>query len=353
MHRKILGVLITAAIIAVACGCVRDDSPTGTDVIPQPTDFELYIHFDTIRYFVTLADFSIFYPNVYERAVNWEQSLGEPYTDVNGNGVYDEGIDIFIKALDPAVNQDLNRNNRYDGPDDPWEVGIPFDDIDGDGQFRVNPEDGGRYYEIGLPFVDYNDNENRDSGVSAFAIMSAFSVAHGLNGDLWYSTQNGPWGTYAGYRFVSDSGLVYDHTINWSVSAKNLLVTDSGLIFYAFPSWFDMAVPLLVVDTGDFVEVQNDVQIVPIDAGDTVAVSRTVRLDEPLGIGGYGYVGLVNVELTSESFGYDFFFDRDQGLIAYGEYTVTGALGEDTTSYYYYYVEPVVESDSIILPMTR
>ncbi|MGB5139115.1 MAG: carboxypeptidase regulatory-like domain-containing protein, partial [Candidatus Zixiibacteriota bacterium] len=59
--------------------------------------------------------------------------LGEPFTDVNLNGVYDAGIDIFTMAVDPAVNQDLNRNSRYDSPTDPWLPGTPFRDLNGNG----------------------------------------------------------------------------------------------------------------------------------------------------------------------------------------------------------------------------
>ena len=88
--------------------------------------------------------------------------LGEPFTDVNLNGVYDAGIDIFVMAVDPAVNQDLNRNSKYDGPKDAWLPGTPFRDLNGNGLFDAK----NAVYDAGEPFIDLNKNgkfDNRDS----------------------------------------------------------------------------------------------------------------------------------------------------------------------------------------------
>jgi hypothetical protein len=75
--------------------------------------------------------------------------LGEPFIDIDGNGVYDDTIDIF---------QDLNGNGKYDGPNDPWLPGTPYEDINGNGQYD-SPN--GRY-DFGEPFCDLNDNLVRD-----------------------------------------------------------------------------------------------------------------------------------------------------------------------------------------------
>lgn len=84
--------------------------------------------------------------------------LGEPFTDVNLNGVYDAGIDIFVMAVDPAVNQDLNRNSKYDGPGDPWLPGTPFRDLNGNGIYDGKNS----VYDAGEPFIDLNKNGQYD-----------------------------------------------------------------------------------------------------------------------------------------------------------------------------------------------
>jgi outer membrane receptor protein involved in Fe transport len=95
-----------------------------------------------------------------EPYIDGDSSLGEPFTDINRNGVYDEGVDRFITALDAAVNQDLNRNNRYDGPNDFWEPGIPYIDYNNNGIFdRPNNQ-----FDPGEPYVDINKNGKHDLG---------------------------------------------------------------------------------------------------------------------------------------------------------------------------------------------
>jgi len=88
-----------------------------------------------------------------------DQNLGEPFTDVNLNGVYDAGIDIFILAVDPTVNQDLNRNSKYDGPSDPWLPGTPFLDRNKNGVY--DPANG--RYDAGESYDDLNRNGRYDA----------------------------------------------------------------------------------------------------------------------------------------------------------------------------------------------
>jgi len=87
-------------------------------------------------------------------------SLGEPFIDINRNGVYDLGVDRFITALDPSVNMDLNRNNRYDGPFDTWEPGIPYIDYNGNGIY----DPANNRYDPGEPYYDINKNGRHDIG---------------------------------------------------------------------------------------------------------------------------------------------------------------------------------------------
>ncbi len=96
--------------------------------------------------------------DVGEPYVDGDIVLGEPFTDVNLNGVYDAGIDLFVMAVDPGVNQDLNRNSKYDGPKDPWLPGTPFRDMNGNGLY--DPKNS--VYDAGEPYTDVNGNGSYD-----------------------------------------------------------------------------------------------------------------------------------------------------------------------------------------------
>jgi len=100
------------------------------------------------------------YTNAEEPYIDGDQSLGEPFVDVNRNGVYDKGVDRFVTALDPAYNMDLNRNNRYDGPDAPWEQGIPYIDYNENGIYDYP----NNRFDPGEPYVDINKNGKHDLG---------------------------------------------------------------------------------------------------------------------------------------------------------------------------------------------
>jgi outer membrane receptor protein involved in Fe transport len=93
-----------------------------------------------------------------EPYLDGDRILGEPFTDVNLNGFYDQGIDIFVASNDPVLNQDLNYNSRYDGPNDPWSPGLPFEDLNGNGVY--DPPNG--TYDYGEPFYDLNGNGEWD-----------------------------------------------------------------------------------------------------------------------------------------------------------------------------------------------
>ncbi len=96
-----------------------------------------------------------------EPYVDGDSSLGEPFVDVNRNGVYDLGVDRFVTALDPSINMDLNRDNFYTGPAaENWEPGIPFIDYNGNGVFDAP----NNRYDPGEPYVDINKNGTHDLG---------------------------------------------------------------------------------------------------------------------------------------------------------------------------------------------
>ncbi|MCB2231308.1 TonB-dependent receptor [bacterium] len=98
-----------------------------------------------------------------ESYIDGDIILGEPFTDVNRNGVYDRGIDIFVRSADTSINDDKNQNGVYDGPNSPWDPRIPFLDRNGNGiydapNFRYDP---------GEAYTDANGNGSYDYGGSS------------------------------------------------------------------------------------------------------------------------------------------------------------------------------------------
>jgi len=90
-----------------------------------------------------------------EPYIDGDRSLGEPFTDVNNNGVWDSRLPGY-KFGEPFV--DMSENSRYDGPDDPWLLGIPYQDLNGNGVYdRPN-----FVYDTGEPFTDFNGNGKWD-----------------------------------------------------------------------------------------------------------------------------------------------------------------------------------------------
>ncbi len=93
-----------------------------------------------------------------ERFTDGDVIIGEPYIDVDFNGVFNgppnvpNGPDVFIGAWD------LNNNGRHDGPNDPWSSGVPYRDLNNNG--RYDAPNGS--YDYGEPFVDLNGNGRYD-----------------------------------------------------------------------------------------------------------------------------------------------------------------------------------------------
>lgn len=350
-------VIVIVAVGVLIFGCSTDNTPTGTG--NNNTGPVVYIYADTAHYqltFAVLSDSRAF-P---EPVVNWEQSLGEPFTDVNGNGVFDPGIDGFITCLSPDSNQDLNRNNKYDGPDDPWEPGIPFDDIDGNGLFRQNPNNPYINYETGLPFADFNLNGQRDSALGFFTALTEFKATVGLDGSIWYRTGPRPPGVYFGYRFLSDSGRVYDLSYLASSDIQDIVdfvATDSGLLYRAAPGIYWNVIPLIVLDTGEVVDgAVNEILVdYPEDPfNDTLRFTRTVAYDTSLIVYGYSFPHIIKVSLDAGVIGCDFYLSLERRLLGYGQWIAdTTPESYGRSSAYYYYVDSLEKTDSIFLPMTR
>ena len=83
-----------------------------------------------------------------EPYVDGDINLGEPFSDINENGVYDSGERF----------EDRNGNGDYDGPDDPWSPGIPYYDRNRNGQF----DDPNGTWDPGEYYTDMNGNGKWD-----------------------------------------------------------------------------------------------------------------------------------------------------------------------------------------------
>lgn len=99
-----------------------------------------------------------------EPYIDGDYIIGEPFIDVNRNGIYDRGIDIFNRSTDPLLNHDKNYNGKYDGPcygaNCNYEPGLAFEDRNGNGVYdRPNSQ-----YDFGEPFTDRNGNGRYDQG---------------------------------------------------------------------------------------------------------------------------------------------------------------------------------------------
>lgn len=138
-----------------------------------------------------------------------EAIIGEPYTDMNGNGQYDNGIDGFVRTSNPATNQDLNYNGQHDGPENMWPCSwyppIPFDDLDGNGVCRCEA-----FTDITpdcayAPFVDWNGNGVWDSVVFVEEKLMKWHV----ESDVWLWSADYRWLVEPDYYFLSDSGKKY------------------------------------------------------------------------------------------------------------------------------------------------
>ena len=106
-----------------------------------------------------------------EPYIDGDSVIGEPFTDLNGNGFYDLGIDLFVRSVG-ADNQDFNHDGRHNGPEDLWEPGIPFVDRNGNGLYDAP----NGVFDTGEPFEDVNGNGKHDGGgASTFYDPGSFS----------------------------------------------------------------------------------------------------------------------------------------------------------------------------------
>jgi len=149
-----------------------------------------------------------------EPYIDGDINLGEDFTDVNNNGVYDEGIDIFIISNGPD-NQDVDRNSRYTWPYpyEAWSPGIPFVDRNGNGLYDAP----NNLYDPGEQFVDENGNGVYDQGGTTASFLDV---------DSYYSTTQ--WHHRNIRRYVLESRVyrqIKNHELKAGMELKKEYIT--------------------------------------------------------------------------------------------------------------------------------
>jgi len=335
-------IIAVAGIMITGCG----DDEYGTEPVPVDYTYANFVHFDPTEYRFVKRDILNAFDKIPEPLVNWEQSLGEPFTDLNGNGIYDPGVDSFTISGDPNTNQDLNHNGVYDSPDDPWTEGIPFDDIDGNGEYRPDPGNHTTGYELGLPYADYNLNSKHDGDIKGGYCLAKWNTS------LWYGTDTAYWmtrETEAVYRFVSDSGLFYDLYMGYNPTMDLLIISDSGL---------DCRIGGFTVHllNKGAILAEDSIEVVVPYYPDPIIYNRWVTLGEQLTVDGVSFSNLVKIRVGNYNYRYDFYFSQDLGLVAYDFQEDKTEPPENWITYSNnreYYYKRFDSSHSLIFPMTR
>ncbi len=194
----------TVAVVGfLLCSACSDNSVNNPSVVP-------ILQLDQLATMDTSGHLMVYrsrYAEI-EPFLTTERLFGEPFTDNNGNGVYDEGVDGFVISVVSGINQDINHNGKYDGPDASWTPGMPFDDIDGNGL----PRGDGDAFLSGAPFMDLNNNGIRDSepylsSICKLEIAKADST-----------------GTYYDYYFADTTHtFLSDSLVHYFASANNVM----------------------------------------------------------------------------------------------------------------------------------
>ncbi len=104
--------------------------------------------FDPAKQYQAFGDIGV---DEAEPYVDGDINLGEPFEDLNENGIYDWG-DYWDGTMD------LNGNGAYDGPDGGWSPGIPFEDRNNNGRFDYP----NGTWDPGETYTDLNGNGKWD-----------------------------------------------------------------------------------------------------------------------------------------------------------------------------------------------
>lgn len=362
MHRRIFPVLL-AAIMVVVISCGTSGPPKIVDSGGDPDDtvitieFADYVHFDTSSYILMSYNYGESWGILGELYVWWEEVFGEPYIDFNGNHVYDEGIDFFFITSD-STNMDLNHNGRWDGPDDPWLPGMPFDDLDGNGVPRQGEVPYMRLYAEGAPFCDFNGNGVWDSLPQFAYDMVRCSVSTGTDSSEVYNY----WYKHSAYYFISDSGRWYalpsydfyqdSYFQETQASHISFELTDSGLVYTP-----QHQLHFHVLDTGA-TPVNTPISDSGYPVGSNmgpITFTKEVTVGEHLELDGTIYDDVIIVRFFDPSSNYywydetlwEFYFTRELGFLG----IAFKPFYQDDVQRYFFHRR--FDPDTIPLPMTR
>jgi len=330
---------IAAIFVAAACwtGCGDDKSTGSSNGGGVSYIYSEIVFIDSDKPRLVKRDLPGDLDKIPEPLVNWEKSLGEPFTDNNGNGVYDPESDTY---------QDMNGNDRYDGPDDPWSEGIPFDDINGDGRFKPDPGNHTSGYEIGLPYADYNENAKHDGDLkAAYCVIRWQSENYYTGGTAYWPEKD----TAAIYRFVSDSGFSYDLSFGYDPIMELLIVTDTGVYYRIYPH------TILLLAPGEIQE-EDSVLIELPWYPNPLIYHRSVSLGERLVVDNRTFSNLVKVVVGNDDLRHGFYFSPEVGLLAYEFWQDTSTPPENWVTHrisreYYFKLYDV--DHSLVFPTRR
>ncbi len=339
---KYLAILVCAILIIGLFGCGTESvSPDNSE---NTLVFDQYVWFDTSIFLARYQGLGgVILP---EPVLNREQSLGEPFNDINDNGVFDIGIDEFIMC-DCPQNMDFDDNGRYTGPDEPWAPGIPFDDINGNGIYDDDPYD---FYDYspGKPFADYNENgvwdEYPEYSYTPVQIVKTDESPDSIK----YTPETV---RYDSLYFTSDSGIVYglSYIGNGATTPAGFgfIFKDSGLYFsYLNEPDKSYGREFFVIDTGEISSGTEQGRLVNASIDYILYYDRTINTDYELEVGGITYSHLLHIRFdnpvayTLEGYEntdfdntfFDFYFSESKGFIGYR----TRAMANESDRTYFY-----------------
>ena len=325
---KYLGILMCAVLSFALFSCGSES--VSPDENENTVAYNDYIWFDTGYHMAKYqGQAEVIYP---EPVLDWEKSLGEPFIDNNGNGIFDNGIDEFTMC-DCAQNMDLDHNGRYTGPDDAWEPGIPFDDINGNGEFDYKNYNYSWDYSPGEPFADYNDNGVWDENPEfAYTVIGLVQYENDLGDKLTTIGRH----IIDSLYFISDSGITYEIPfVNNGFSGKQSFTftqRDSGLYFsYLGDTNLVAGREFFVIDTGDIEPGIEYHRLVKSTDYYILYYDRTVETGVELNVDGKTYTDLLHIIFNNpdastpegyytevfEGTFYEFYFSRTKGMIGF------------------------------------
>ena len=143
MRSKTLPLIISFCLIAPVLmmgGCTKKSTDSPIDEDPGPFLMKEYFPIEEGAEWT----WEVVNYEVQEVFVDGDSSLGEPFTDLNENGVRD-----FDEPF-----EDVNYNGRFDSQYDPWLPGTPYKDRNSNGQYDAP----NGIWDLGEYFLDLDDN---------------------------------------------------------------------------------------------------------------------------------------------------------------------------------------------------